>query len=464
MLHYHTIKTMSLSNEELTSPLTRRKRVRRPACFLVTITVLSAFCNGLFLNIRGPCIKDLASRAGITSSHMGWFFIASGAGGVIAAVPAGKLIDYFQNPMTTLCAGLLVRAATCFALPYVSSSTPLLFVGIAQGITLPVVGISLRAAILWTYGGKRSTPYLNLVMAAFGGGSMVAPLLYDWFSVVVTSSAPLDWTFWGLAGFSILLAGASLCVDRTRFQQHSTGQQEEVGRSEEHEEYDRDQDLQDLQDSQEHAPEEPPLRETWMFFMLLLLYMAISVGIEGTLGSWLYTLAGGNKVTGFSTATWVNTALWASFTATRLVLVFVSRTVSETIILQVSHAIMLGGLLGALLTFKLTPGGGLEGVTYPPWSLWLLTVSFGIGIAPSFPNVMGLAGKLYPWKFSGTIQSTFGVAANAGNGVFPGLAGLLTDVRNVGGLAFVYVPFIGVIMMQVLLMLLHCWRPQLASN
>ena len=444
-------------SQELTSILTKHRRKPKSACFLVTITVLSAFCNGVFLNIRGPCVKDLATRANISSSQMGWFFIASGLGGVVAALPAGKLIDYLQNPMTTLCSGLIIRAITCFALPFVTTWYSLMIVGLLQGITLPIVGVSLRAAILWTYG-KRATPYLNLVMAAFGGGSMIAPLMYDWFAVVTTSSAPLDYTFWGLAGFSLLLAGATLCVDRKRFvtpkKNSLLANQNEPGLlpgEDENENEDRT------------LPIEPTLSQTWMFWSFLLCYMAVSVGIEGILGSWIYTLAGGNKVTGFSTATWVNTALWGSFTVTRLILVIVSKRVKEATILQVSHLIMLCGLITAYCTFKLTPGGGSEGVTYPTWSLWMLTISFGIGIAPSFPNVMGLAQKLYPWKFSGTVQSLFGVAANAGNGALPGLAGLLTNMPGIGGLAFVYVPLIGVVLMQVLLMLLHCWRPLLAK-
>jgi hypothetical protein len=44
--------------------------------------------------------------------------------------------------MTTLCGGLVVRAATCFGLPYVTSVVPLMLIGIAQGFTLPVVGVS----------------------------------------------------------------------------------------------------------------------------------------------------------------------------------------------------------------------------------------------------------------------------------------------------------------------------------
>jgi hypothetical protein len=60
------------------------------------------------------------------------------------------------------------------------------------------------------------------------------------------------------------------------------------------------------------------------------------------------------------------------------------------------------------------------------------------------------------------VQSTFGISANAGNGVLPGVAGLLTNVQGIGGLSFIYVPVVGVVVMQVLLMMLYCWRPVVA--
>jgi MFS family permease len=468
--------------KELTSPLATSRPKPKPTCLLITIAVLSSFCNGVFLNIRGPCVKDIAERANITPAQMGWFFIASGVGGIIAALPAGKVIDYFGNPMTTLCGGLVVRAATCFGLPYVTSVVPLMLIGIAQGFTLPVVGVSLRASILWTFKGKTATPYLNLVMAAFGFGSMVAPLLYDWFAVISSSSAPLDWTFWGLACFCLLMAGASLCVDRTRFEKIKRKRKKRIERSEQRRQqhqrsnmYDqvmnRDQGDDDDGDGEEEdensisLPNAPTTRQSLIFFLLVNLYMGVSVGIECTVGNWLYTLAGGNKITGFSTATWVNTTLWGTFTLTRLVLVYVLKNgIHEKTILQLSHFCMLAGLSTACGLFHLSSEGGAEGVIYPPWALWFLAISFGIGIAPSFPNVMGLAGRLYPWPFTGTIQSTFGISANAGNGIFPGAAGLLTNIPSIGGLSFIYVPICGVICMQILLMMLYCWRPNISGN
>ena len=85
-----------------------------------------------------------------------------------------------------------------------SSLWLLVLVGTVQGLTLPLV-VALRAAVLWMYE-EHATPKLNFVMAAFGAGSTIAPLVYDGFAALESGSpAPLDWTFWGLAAASALL-------------------------------------------------------------------------------------------------------------------------------------------------------------------------------------------------------------------------------------------------------------------
>merc|ERR1712032_1415187 len=58
------------------------------------------------------------------------------------------------------------------------------------------------------------------------------------------------------------------------------------------------------------------------------------------------------------------------------------------------------------------------------WSLWVLVIGFGIGVAPVYPNGMALGRKYC--VFTGTIQSLFGLAANMGN-LGPAAAGVLQE-------------------------------------
>ena len=392
------------------------RRKKQPSTFVLCLCLLGSFINGFFLNVRGPCIGDLATRSGVTRAQVGYFFIASGIGGIAASLPAGKLIDWIGNPMVPFAIGLFLRAASCFALPYASSLWLLVLTGIVQGLTLPMVGVSLRAAVLWMYE-EEATPKLNFVMAAFGAGSTIAPLVYDGFAELGNgSSAPLDWTFWGLAAVSALIGGSALCADRRLFftlgrptmktplSDHNAGNANGASETE------VDSSSQGYISEATASASAPIVSQSdrMVFLTILNAYMMVSVGIEGTLGSWLYTLAGGNGTQGFSEATWINTALWGSFTLSRIFLVLVT-TFKQEHVLYASHALCFFGTLYGLLTFQRDTNGGRPGL--PSLSLWALTISFGIGIAPSFPNVIGLANRLYPGTFSGLVQSIFGISA-----------------------------------------------------
>ena len=453
-----------------------------PSAFVLLLCVLGSLVNGFFLNVRGPCVDDLAARAGVQRAQVGYFFIASGVGGVAASLPAGKLIDWMGNPMVPFAAGLFLRAASCFALPYVSSLWLLVLVGAVQGLTLPLVGVSLRAAVLWMYE-EDATPKLNFVMAAFGAGSTIAPLVYDGFAALENgSSAPLDWTFWGLAAASALLGGCALCVDRRLFRPSRGASQPSPQRRQrqQHHQHQRQQPWSEAADNNEHsssahdtsfassaAGQREPMswRDEMVFLGILNVYMLVSVGIEGTLGNWLYTLAGGNTSSGFSQATWVNTGLWGTFTLSRIFLVVVTRFKQEHVLYS-AHTLCFAGTLCGIFALQHAreEEGGDETNTLPPvlptWALWTLTVSFGIGIAPSFPNVIGLANRLYPGTFSGVTQSIFGISANAGNGALPGISGLLAGMPSIGPVSYVAVPLVGVVVMQFLLWALICVAPR----
>ena len=65
----------------------------------IIIAVFGSFSNGLFLNIRGPCIDALGIQANLSSSQMGYFFLASGVGGMVAAIPSGYAAFYPSTPI-----------------------------------------------------------------------------------------------------------------------------------------------------------------------------------------------------------------------------------------------------------------------------------------------------------------------------------------------------------------------------
>ena len=150
-----------------------------------------------------------------------------------------------------------------------------------------------------------------------------------------------------------------------------------------------------------------------VFLGILNIYMVFSVGIEGTLGNWLYARGWQRVIRLFSSHLGQHGAL-GIFHPEPDISCHLSSFKQEHV-LYCAHALCFLGTLCGLLAVHQHPkaasrsadsdGAGEEGPILDSWVLWTLTVSFGIGIAPSFPNVIGLANRLYPGSFSGVTQS-----------------------------------------------------------
>ena len=184
-----------------------------------------------------------------------------------------------------------------------------------------------------------------------------------------------------------------------------------------------------------------------VFLGILNIYMVFSVGIEGTLGNWLYTLAGGNASSGFSQATWVNTALWGSFTLSRIFLIIFPVSSRSRVLYCASC--FLGTLCGLLAVHQHpkaasrgadSDGASEEGPILDSWVLWTLTVSFGIGIRHLSLMLLALPIDC-TGSFSGVTQSFFGISANAEEVRYrdrrtsPGMTGI-------GDVSYLVVPFV----------------------
>jgi len=100
---------------------------------LVNKFVVKKQVNGIFLNVRGPIIGTLSESLGSTPSSISLFLLLSGIGGILGALPTGKIIDLFRSPLVVAVAGMAVRLVSCLVLPYASSIMALSCVGAVQG-------------------------------------------------------------------------------------------------------------------------------------------------------------------------------------------------------------------------------------------------------------------------------------------------------------------------------------------
>ena len=265
-------------------------------------------------------------------------------------------------------------------------------------MTLPLVGISLRTCVLWMYTDINPTPYLNLVMSSFGLGSVLAPIIYD--SIKVRA---LEYIFYSLAGVCFALGVVAPLL------RGPPGQQKEHH-------------LPSRRGSRRGSM--PSSRSVTIDFALLTLMLGIGVGAEATVGSFLYSLAstGHHKHGVVTSATMMNSALWLTLTASRLIIIPISKSWKERSILRVANFVAAVGLLVPAI---ISAASGTSD-PYPPSVLWLLTLTVGMGISANFPCSLGFGKKVLGRNYSALMNAIIALGANAGNGAFPAIASALS--------------------------------------
>merc|ERR1712032_1071698 len=176
--------------------------------------------------------------------------------------------------------------------------------------------------------------------------------------------------------------------------------------------------------------------DSWRIVLLLSVYLFLAVAAEMTLGSWIVEFAMGTGRADRPTAAIANSTLWIAFTVARLVASALSLLVPPMAILTAANVIMVAALACSL-------------VFNSGWTLWVLVIGFGIGVAPVYPNGMALGRKYC--VYTGTIQSLFGLAANAGN-LGPAAAGVLQE--HFGWYSVIWLSIGGVAALQCILIVL----------
>lgn len=146
------------------------------------------------------------------------------------------------------------------------------------------------------------------------------------------------------------------------------------------------------------------------------------------MGGWIYSIASrGEAKLDAAISSTVNSTMWLSFTATRFAVALLSTQTGRVAKACVDPGRLLGastvlGLL-PLVFFLLAPASLVDE------ALWALAVIFGIASAVWFPNGMALGTQLVEGgQYDGVVVSIFELAANAGNGAGPALAGWLKNV------------------------------------
>ena len=340
------------------------------------------FTLGVALSISGPLLP--AIRSEISMSYLQAGMVASGQFlGMVITVPlGGHLADRFGKKPFLLGSGLLfvlglIGYALSQSFPTLLASCVLAGVG-GGGYE---VGINaLQADQVKTESGRA----MNLLHFFFGIGAVAGPLL-----ATLALETRVGWrgTF---AVAAVLPALVSLAL----FPQHVP-----------------------------HAP--PPTtaakpadlfrsRALWMFAAVLALY----VGLEVSISSWISTFWEHMSGTRFLTASLIPVIFWAALTAGRL---------------------LCGGLtdrIGLVRFVSFASAGtlvfGLVWALYPnPAATLAAMFALGICLAGIFPTTMAHVTGLFPGH-SGKVTAFLTVFSSVGGFVLPSLLGRIADSAGVG--------------------------------
>ena len=407
-----------------------------PYLYLYTF---GSFSNGLFISLRGPIIPELATRVGASSpASLGTYLGIGGVSGGVFAIPTGLLLDRV-DPHAVFAAGCVLRALSVGAMPLCTAIWQVNALAVAQGATLPMIGVSIRVCLVRVFH-ERCAAALNFTMGAFGLASIVAPLAF----AALDASMPVhgegfDATFAACAACYVALALVASVAKTPEERADDGDDSNDDGRNGGGPRIVGDELGDEIpvpaRDGIEVESTSRTIGETlnptlnpkpWdrgrvdaspaaplTVLAPMVAYMALNVAGEVTFGSWIFTAARARDGLSVPAAAALTSTFWACFTATRFALGLIP-DLSPLTALAWSHVVALSAL-ATLAMYWSGPGGGASG-----WALWALTGIVGAGTAGLFPNGIAQGSRMF--ALTGLRQALFELGASTGAGVGPFLA------------------------------------------
>jgi fucose permease len=327
-------------------------------------------------------------------SQAGTVLTAFFAGGLIAAIPSGHLMDRFgRRPL--LLAGTLAHAAGCLALGFASNWGEALAAGLLLGVgdSTLVVGYHVLLAELFPAAEGAALSRLNVY---FGVGALIGPAVAA-LSLFIVGDARL---------LLSLVAAAQLGLIGLLW----TG-------------------TYPARASTPHVSIRPALRGIrerpiiWALALLLTVYVALEAGT----GEWAYTYLhklGGLSVTSASFAT---SAFWLALTAGRAICPFALRRLHESQVLLISGALCVVASAALVAVADWAPAGAV------------CIVLLGLGYGPMWPLTFALATRTFQ-EGAGALSGILTTGGAIGGLVGPWLQGILLLQNGVhAGMAFTLV-------------------------
>ena len=334
---------------------------------------LSLISLGLTTAALGPSLPALAENTSALLSQISVLFTAKTGGYLLGSLVGGRLYDRLPGQKVGGTA-IVVMIVTLALTPVIPLLWLLVLDSFILGSVEGALDVGCNTMLVWVHG-RKVGPYMNALHFFFGLGTFVTPIIIAQSNQLTGDVA---WGYWVIA-----LALVPIAVWM-------------------------------LSQPSPTAPE--PDREkggdgNLLYLILIAAFLFLYVGAEVGFSGWIYTYALQVDMANETTAAYLTSLFWGTFTLGRLLsVVLATRLRSYWIVVADLVGCLLG--LGVLLLFPASAA-----------ALWVGAAILGLSMASLFPSMISLAERRI--NLTGSRMSVFFVGGSSGAMLLPWIIGQL---------------------------------------
>jgi MFS transporter, FHS family, Na+ dependent glucose transporter 1 len=347
-------------------------------------------CLGLSIGLLGPTLPSLAEQTQTQVGQLGAVFTASAFGALLGTLLGGRLFDRVRGH-PALGIAQLISAACLLLYPLLPSVWLLFIVVFGKGVTDGFINTGANTLLIWTHK-EKSSPYMNALHFFFGLGAFLAPFFV---AQLLTISGGYRWAYWVLAVVGGL-AGLRLLTLKGNPQHTQTA-----------------------------SITEGSTRINYPLVIAAMLFLFFYVGAEIAFSGWIYTYAFTLNLANTTTAAYLTSGFWLTFTIGRLISIpLATRYKPQQLI-----AAALAGCLSILIVALIIPMSSTL--------VWILALVLGLCMAPLWPSGFTLAGQSL--QLTSRVSGIILLGDSLGFMILPWLAGQVLD--SIGPQTLIYLVF-----------------------
>ncbi len=363
----------------------QRKLGAQPFEITNLISYYVAFVGmGVAISIVGPTLPTLSVHSSTPVGTLGILFTVRSLGYLISSLTLGRLFDRTKaHPLlgfAQIGIGLcLIGVAWLYTLPM------LITLFLLMGAMESLISVGSNTCLVWTFP-ERSSPLLNGLHFSFGIGAFLSPL-------IVAQLLPLEngfqLAYWLSGGFFILLGLWTARLSNSPVQPQTNGT---------------------------NSGPVNATRADYILIGLTGLFLFFYVGSEISFSGWYFTYALNQEAVSETTAAYMNSAFWLSFTVGRLLSIWAAVKMSQKKILPIA-------LVGSLVSISI-----LLFLPVSIASLWISPIALGFFMAPIFPTAFSWTSQSIP--LSGKLTGILFLGDSIGAMLLPWLVGQVIDIKG----------------------------------